>query len=42
MKILKKILKELTIEPTAEPSALARSSLERMTEPVTKEKLTTL
>ena len=31
-------IKELTIEL----SALARSSLERMTEPITKEKLTTL
>ena len=30
-------IKELTIEPTAEPSALARSSLERMTDPITKE-----
>ena len=29
-------IKELTIEPTAEPRALAR-----MTEPITKEKLTT-
>ena len=39
---IKENIKELTIEPTAEPSALARSSLERMTEPITKEKLTTL
>ena len=35
---IKENIKELTIEP----SALARSSLERMTEPITKEKLTTL
>ena len=35
---IKENIKELTIEP----SVLARSSLERMTEPVTKEKLTTL
>ena len=41
-KNIKENIKELTIEPTAEPSALARSSLERMTEPITKEKLTTL
>ena len=34
---IKENIKELTIEP----SALARSSLERMTEPITKEKLTT-
>ena len=33
---------ERTAEPTAEPSALARSYLERTTEPITKEKLTTL
>ena len=39
---IKENIKELTTEPTAEPSALARSSLERMTEPITKEKLTTL
>ena len=39
---IKENIKELTIEPTTEPSALARSSLERMTEPITKEKLTTL
>ena len=35
---IKENIKELTIEP----SALARSSLERMTEPITKEKLTAL
>ena len=35
---IKENIKELTIEP----SALASSSLERMTEPITKEKLTTL
>ena len=35
---IKENIKELTIEP----SALARSSLERMTEPIIKEKLTTL
>ena len=35
---IKENIKELTIQP----SALARSSLERMTEPITKEKLTTL
>ena len=35
---IKENFKELTIEP----SALARSSLERMTEPITKENLTTL
>ena len=35
---IKENIKELTIEP----SALARSSLERMTEPITKEKSTTL
>ena len=35
---IKENIKELTIEP----SALARSSLERMTERITKEKLTTL
>ena len=35
---IKENIKELTIEP----SALANSSLERMTEPITKEKLTTL
>ena len=35
---IKENIKELTIEP----SALARSSLERMTEPITKEKLTIL
>ena len=35
---IKKNIKELTIEP----SALARNSLERMAEPITKEKLTTL
>ena len=34
---IKENIEELTIEPTAEPSALAR-----MTEPITKEKLTTL
>ena len=39
---IKENIKEFTIEPTAEPSALACSSLERMTEPITKEKLTTL
>ena len=39
---IKENIKELTIEPTAEPSALACSSLEHMTEPITKEKLTTL
>ena len=39
---IKENIKELTIEPTAEPSALARSALERMTEPITKEKLTAL
>ena len=39
---IKENIKELTIEPTAKSSALARSSLERMTEPITKEKLTTL
>ena len=32
---IKENIKELTVEPTAEPSALARSSLERMTEPIT-------
>ena len=36
--IFKGNIKELTIEP----STLARSSLERMTKPITKEKLTTL
>ena len=35
---IKENIKELTLEP----SALGRSSLERMTEPITKEKLTTL
>ena len=35
---IKENIKELTIEP----SALARSSLECMTEPITKEKLTIL
>ena len=35
---IKENIKELTIEP----SALASSSLERMTEPITKEKLTKL
>ena len=35
---IKKNIKELTIEPRA----LARNSLERMAEPITKEKLTTL
>ena len=35
---IKENIKELTIEP----SALALSSLGRMTEPITKEKLTTL
>ena len=39
---IKENIKELTIEPTGEPSTLARSSLERMTGPITKEKLTTL
>ena len=39
---IKENIKELTIEHTAEPSALAHSSLERTTEPITKEKLTTL
>ena len=38
---IKKNIKELTIEPTADPSALAYSSLERTTKPITKEKLTT-
>ena len=35
-------IKENIKELTAEPSALARSSLERTTEPITKGKLTTL
>ena len=35
-------IKENSKELTIEPSALASSSLERMTEPITKEKLTTL
>ena len=35
-------IKENINELAAEPSALARSSLERKTEPITKEKLTTL
>ena len=35
-------IKENIEELIIEPSALASSSLERMTEPVTKEKLTTL
>ena len=35
---IKENIKELTLEP----SALARSSLEPMTEPITNEKLTTL
>ena len=39
---IKESINELTIEPMAEPSALARSSLERTTEPITKEKLTIL
>ena len=39
---IKENVKELTIGPTEEPSALARSSLERTTKPITKEKLTTL
>ena len=43
---IKENIKELTIEPTAEPtaepSALARSSLERTTKSITKEKLTPL
>ena len=39
---IKENIKELTIGPTAEPSALAHSSLERATESITKEKLTTL
>ena len=32
---IKEDIKELTIEPTADPSALACSSLERTTEPIT-------
>ena len=39
---IKENIKKLTIDPTSEPSALARSSLERTTESITKEKLTTL
>ena len=35
-------IEENITELTIEPSALARSSLERMTEPITKKKLTTL
>ena len=39
---IKENIKELTIGPTKELSALSRSSLERTTNPITKEKLTTL
>ena len=39
---IKELTTEPTAEPTAEPSALARSSLERTTKSITKEKLTTL
>ena len=38
---IKENIKELTIGPTEELSALARTSLERATKPITKEKLTT-
>ena len=39
---IKENIKELTIGPTEEPSDLARSSLERTTKSITKEKLMTL
>ena len=39
---IKEYIKELTTGPTKELSALSRSSLERTTNPITKEKLTKL